>query len=149
MFWCTVNGRGIFHSTGIGYSNLAVHAAFLWALLIPFYWLMPGVPTLIFMQSLFLGVAAVPMYLIARHVLKDHRISLLLAAAFVLLPPIVSQNVNQVEEPSFMAVFLLFAFYFFQQEKFEWFIALAAVACLGRENVPLAIAMFGVYGLWL
>ena len=28
-------------------------------------------------------------------------------------------------------------------------IALAAVACLGRENVPLAIAMFGVYGLWL
>lgn len=149
MFWCTVNGRGVFHSTGIGYTNLAVHAAFLWALLIPVYWLIPGLPTLLFMQALFLSAAIVPMYLIARHVLKDHRASLIAAAAFGVLPPIASQYFNQVEEPSFIAVFLLFAFYFFQQEKFSWFMLFAGIACLGRENIPLAIIMFGVYAFWL
>lgn len=148
MFWWTLRGRP-FHNSGIGYSNLALHIAFLWVLLLPAYWLFSGVPVLIFMQSLFLGMTAVPVYLIARHVLKNHRTALVMAAAFILLPPIVSQHVNQVEEPAFAAVFLLFAFYFFIVERFGLFMLFSGIACLGRENIPLAIAMFGVYGLIL
>jgi uncharacterized membrane protein len=44
-------------------------------------------------------------------------------------------------------VFLLFAFYFYQTERFGVFMLFGALACLGRENVPLAIAMFGIYAL--
>lgn len=148
MFWWTIHGRP-FYATGIGFSNLGIHTAFLWAQLVPVYWLFPGIPTLLFMQTVFIGATAVPMYLIARHVLQEHRSSLLLATAFVLLPPIVSQNVNQVEEPSFMAIYLLFAFYFFLKEKFLWFMLFGVISCLGRENVPLAITMFGVYSALL
>jgi uncharacterized membrane protein len=146
MFWHTVRGD-FFYASATGGSNLAVHTAFLWALLIPAYWLIPGVPTLIFLQTLFLGICAWPVYLIARRVVQDHTAALILAAAFILLPPIVSQNVNQIEEPSFIAVFLLFAFYFYQMERFGPFMLFAGISCLGRENVPLAIAMFGVYAL--
>ena len=146
MFWHTVRGH-FFYASATGGSNLSVHAAFLWALLIPLYWLAPGVPTLLFLQTLFLGACAWPVYLIARRVVKDHVASVVLAATFILFPPIVSQNVNQIEEPSFIAVFLLFAFYFYQTEQFGLFMLFGAVACLGRENVPLTIAMFGVYAL--
>ncbi len=147
MFWWTIRGRP-FYASATGGSNLGVHTAFLWAQLIPFYWLFPGVPVLIFMQTLFLGICAWPMYLIARKLYDNHAAALLLATAFILLPPIVSQNVNQIEEPSFMAVYLLFTFYFFMTERFAWFMLFACLSCLGRENVPLAIAMFGVYALW-
>jgi uncharacterized membrane protein len=146
MFWWTVKGR-IFYCSELEYTNLGMHTAFQWVQLIPFYWLFPGVPTLIFMQSLALGAAAIPVYLIARHVLQDHRTALLMAAAFVLLPPIVSQNVNQVEEPAFLAVYLLFATYFFVAERFRLFLVFAFIACLGRENIALAIFMFGIYAL--
>lgn len=144
MFWYTVRGK-FFYATASGGSNLGVHAAFLWALLIPAYWLVPGVPTLIFLQTLFLGLCAWPVYLIARRIVEDHATSLLLAATFILLPPIVSQNVNQIEEPSFIGVFLLFTFYFYMQERFGLFMLFGAISCLGRENVPLAIAMFSAY----
>jgi len=148
MFWWTVKGR-IFYCSELEYTNLGMHTAFQWAQLIPIYWLFPGVPTLLFMQSLFLGATAIPVYLIARHVLQDHRAALLMAAAFILLPPIVSRNVYQVEEPSFFAIYLLFTCYFFITERFRLFLLFACIACLGRENIPLAIFMFGIYALIL
>lgn len=147
MFWHTVRGD-IFFASATGGSNLGVHAAFLWALLVPFYWLLPGVPTLIFLQTLFLGLCAWPTYLIARRIFDDHITALILAATFILLPPIVSQNVNQIEEPSFIAVFLLFTYYFFQTGRFGFFMLFGALSCLGRENIPLTIAMFGAYAFW-
>ena len=59
MFWWTVKGR-IFYSSELEYTNLGMHTAFQWAQLVPIYWLFPGVPTLIFMQTLFLGATATP-----------------------------------------------------------------------------------------
>ena len=115
----------------------------------PFYWLCPGWAILLFLQTVYLGLAAIPMYLIARHLFQQHRVAMLFTIGFMLVPPIVSQNVNQVEEPSFLLVFLLAAFYFFVTERFGWFLAFAFLACLGRENVSLAVVMFGIYALLL
>ena len=144
MFWWTLHGRP-FYASALGFSNFGIHSSLLWVQLLPIYWLFPGVKTLIFMQTVFLGICAVPMYLIAKQLLDDHRAALIFAAAFILFPSIVSQNVNQVEEPSFIAVYLLFAFYWFITQRFGLFMVFAFIACLGRENVPLAVAMFGVY----
>lgn len=144
MFWWTFRGRP-FYFAGRGYSNFGLHAEFLWLQLLPIFWLFPSASTLIFCQSVAIGAAGVPVYLIARRLCNDHKTALLLTMAFLLYPPIVSQHVNQVEAPSFIAVYLLFAFYFYLCERFVAFVVFAAIACLGRENVPLAISMFGVW----
>jgi len=73
--------------------------------------------------------------------------AVILATAFILLPPVVSQNLNQVQEPSFLPVVLLFVFYYFLERRFGMFMLLAALAVLNRENVPLAVAMFGIWAL--
>jgi uncharacterized membrane protein len=144
MFWWTIRGR-LFYVSQSGGSNLGVHAALLWAELIPIYWLFPGVPILIFMQTLSLGICAWPMYLIAREIFQDHKTALIAAGTFIFFPPIVSQNVNQIEEPSFVAVYLLFTFYYFMKGRFGLFLLFACISCLDRENMPLAVAMFGLY----
>lgn len=146
MFWWTFRGRP-FYFPGRGHSNFGLHAAFLWVQLLPVFWLVPSVKTLIFAQSLFIGLAGIPVYLMVRRLFQDHATSLMLTAAFLLFPPIVSQHVNQVEEPSFVLVYLMAALYFFVEGRWGWFMLLAAVSCLGRENVPLAVAMFGVVAL--
>jgi len=148
MFWWTMRGRPFFCSE-IGVTNFGMHAAYLWPLVVPAYWLVPGVPTLLFVQSLLLGAAGIPIYLIARDVVQEHGLSLILTAAFLLLPPFVSQHVNQIEEPPLIAVFILFAFYFHARQRFGLFLLFASIACLGRENVPLAVVMFGIYSLVL
>jgi len=144
MFWWTFRGKPFLFAPR-GYSILGVHAEFLWIQLLPVLWLFPGVPALIFMQSLAIGMAGVPLYLIARKLFGDHTTALLLMLAFLFFPPIVSQHVNQVEAAPFIAVYLLFAFYFYMCKRFGLFMLFAVIACLGRENVSLAIAMFGVY----
>ena len=144
MLWWCIRGR-LFYASQLDGSNLGLHTALLWVQIIPFYWLFPGEAVLMFMQSLFLGICAWPMYLIAREIFDDHKTALVAAATFIFFPSIVSQNVNQVEEPSFVAVYLLFAFYFFVKKRFAWFLLFGCIACLGRENVPLAVAMFGLY----
>ena len=146
MLWWTVHGRP-FYASALGFSNFGIHASFLWIQLLPLYWLLPGVGTLIFAQSLFLGLCAVPVYLIAKKLLGDTRPAICCAVAFLFLPPIVSQHVNQIEEPSFLAVYLPFAYYFFLERRFGAFLIFAFISCLGRENVSLAVAMLGVAAL--
>jgi uncharacterized membrane protein len=146
MFWWTFRGKPFFFASQ-GLSNFGLHAAFLWVQLLPVLWLFPSVPTLIFMQSVFLGLAGIPVYLIAHKLFDDHITALLLTLAFLMFPPIASQHVNQIEEPSFFAVYVLTTFYFYMTNRFRWFMVFALISCLGRENVPLAIATFGVLAL--
>ena len=153
MMWSTLHGRP-FYLNCMAFpgqqqllSNFAIHAAYFWVFLFPIYALAASPYTLLFLQSLFLGLAAVPAYRIARSLLHDDWAAVLLAMAFVLLPPVASQNLNQVQEPSFLPFFLLFAFYYFLQRRFVPFMIWALLSCLNRENVPLAIAMFGFWAL--
>jgi uncharacterized membrane protein len=153
MLWWTLHGKPFLIAAMITsesakpISNLAAHAAYFWVFILPFYALFPGPSILFFLQALALGMAAVPMYLIARKLLEDEVAAVLLAAAYLLLPPLVSQNLNQVQEPCFLPVLLLFVFYFFLERRYGLFLSFSAVALLNRENVPLAIMMFGVWAL--
>jgi len=139
--------RGNFFPHPIGGSNFGYHPVFLWIPTAGIFWLIPTVPTLLFLQTLLLGLAAIPVYLLARHLRTGHCVALVLAAAFLLFPPIVSANLNQIQEPPLYTVYLLCAFYFFARERFGWFMLFAAIACLGRETVSVAIAMFGMVAL--
>ena len=111
----------------------------------PVYWIFPSIVTLLFLQSLFIAAAGIPMFLIARRVLRDDFAALCIAAAFLLFPTIASQHVNSIHDTQFIIVSLLFAFYFYYMERFGWFVGCAALSCLGKENVPLTLMVFGVY----
>ena len=153
MMWSTLHGHPFridcraFVGQQNPVSNFAMHAAYFWVLLFPAYALAASPYTLIFLQSLFLGLSAIPAYRIARRLLQDDWAAVLLALAFVALPPVVAQNFNQVQEPSFLPFFLLFAFYYFLEKRLGAFMVWAFLSCLNRENVPLAIAMFGFWSL--
>lgn len=147
LMWHTLHGNPFYVCGWGGRNFLGFHAEFIWLMLLPVYALAPGVHTLLFLQTLATGVAAWPAFLIVRRVLQDEIAAVLLAATFVMLPPIVSQNVNQLHNGPFLLPFLLFAFYFFIERKVRPFLLFAFLACLNRENVALAVAMFGFWAL--
>lgn len=146
MFWWTMRGRP-FYFGAYEENYFSLHASFYYLLVAPFYWLVPGVPTVWFLQVFVLGLSAIPMYLLARHCLEHKTGALVATAAYLFYPPIVAQCLGQLQDQSYLPFVLLFAVYFFVQRNFGRFVLLTVLTCLGREVLALVVCMFGLWAL--
>jgi uncharacterized membrane protein len=145
ILWWMIHGHPYRCSLFPGVSYLGIHAEFFWLALTPIYALVPRVYTLMFCQSLALGLTAVPVYLIVRRLWSNEVAGALMGMAFTFVPSIASGNLNQVHPVPYIPVFLLSAFYFFMERRLGLFALFAGLACLVRENVSLGVCMFGVW----
>jgi len=143
-FWGSIHGK-FFPCFSLEMSFFGDKASYILILLWPIYWLFPSTETLLFLQSIFITLAGVPIYFIALRSLRDHFAALAITFAFLLFPTIVSQHVNTIHDTQFIVVFLLWAFYFYEGGDFRLFALFCGLSCLGKENVPLTIMVFGVY----
>jgi len=114
-------------------------------LLVPFYWIYPHVETLLILQSLFLGLGALPLYLLSRKKLKNEIIALIISCSYLLYVPLEAINLidfhfNVIAIPS-----LLFAFYFLENNKYSYFTLFSILAVMCREEIALIIFMMGAY----
>ncbi len=115
-------------------------------LLIPFYCFFKHPLTLLILQTIILGLSAWPIYLIAKQTINKNW-GIIIALAWLLNPLV--QNINLFEF-SFLplAIFLiLWAIYFYQNQKYYPFIILSLLALLVREDVALVIFMFSILAI--
>jgi len=146
VLWSTLHGR-LAHNLTLDSCHFGDHCAFLLLALVPFYWLVPRTETLLVLQSLALASCIVPAFLLARHWLRDEAAGLMAAAAVACHPAIASQLVNQVHAPQFGLPALVWAVWLLERRRFVPFMIAAALACFGKENVTLAVFMFGTVAL--
>jgi uncharacterized membrane protein len=145
IMWWMINGHPFRFSVMGEVNYLGLHVELFWPLLTPIYALAPGVPMLLFCQSLALGLTAWPVYLIVRR-LWDHEVAgVLMGTAFIFMPAIAGGNLNQIHPVPYIPVFLLSAYYGFLEQRLGVFVVFATLACLVRENVSLGVGMFGVW----
>ncbi len=142
--WYTLHGK-LFYSVFHGRSHFAMHAGYLGLLFVPFYALVPSVPTLLFVQSALIVSSGWPFYLIARHVLQEHRCALLLTIAYLFYPTVVTNHVDQLHFEPLALPFLMGAAYFFFTERLRLFLIFGFLAMLGQENIPFTIGFFSAY----
>jgi len=146
VFWNSSFGR-FFEFSIHPHSYFGDHFTPFIILLLPAYSLFRSPIALLFLQSLFIALSAVPVYLITKEVFKKHinkSIIGLCASLFFLINPII-WNINFFEFHivSFSIFFLLFAFYFYQIKKFFYFIVSLILALSIREDVSPVVFMFG------
>jgi len=147
IFWSSLHGQFFWHFY-IDRSYFAMHQELLLFAIWPLYALLPTPKTLFLVQSFCIAISAVPMFCIARRVLKDEWSALACALALIMFPSVVSQNVNQLHTSQWVLPLLLAAFWFFLKADFRWFTAFCVLAALGKENTPLTLLMFVPYALW-
>ena len=143
LFWSTLHGR-LFYNYSVDRNHLADHASFFLFLILPIYALVPGVATLLLLQTLSIGSAGIPFFLIARRWVRPWP-GLILTAAFLLHPAVVSQNVNQIHDTPFALPFLLWAFWFLERKEFRKFLLFFLLASIVKETVLATLLLFGVY----
>lgn len=147
VFFNTSFGR-LFQMSIHPQSYLGDHFELFILFLTPIYYLFKSPLTLLFLQSLFLGLTAWPVYLIAKKVFKDVKNSYLyslIIVCIVLLNPIFwNINLFDFHILPFAIFFLLFAFYFYLTQNFLLYIIFLLIALTVREDVSLVVVMFGV-----
>ncbi len=146
--WNTFRGRAFVLTDPNGteiISRLAFHADFILIALAPLYRIWPDPRMLLLVQTLVVSAGAVFVFLIAKNVLKEKKISLLLSILFLLNPSIQHANLFDFHAVTLVTTFLLGAFYFLQEKKYLWFLFFALLSGLTKENIWLVVSFLGLY----
>ncbi|HEX8966216.1 MAG TPA: DUF2079 domain-containing protein [Patescibacteria group bacterium] len=149
--WNTVHGR-FFQLTNPDGTNiisrLAFHADFILVLLAPFYLFWQDPRMLLLIQTIVSAFGAIFMYLIAKQLLKNKNISLIIAVAFLLNPSLEYANLYDFHAVTLATTFFLMAFYFLKSKKYMLYCLSLILAALTKEQVWVVSALFGIYTIF-
>lgn len=146
--WNTTHGR-IFTLTDPNGTNiisrLAFHADFILILISPLYFIWSHPKMLLVLQSVVLGLGAIFIYLLARSVLKNKNLSLVLSLAYLINPLVGFVNLYDFHPVALTTTFFLGAFYFLKQKKYILFLIFLILASIAKEQVWVITGLIGLY----
>jgi uncharacterized membrane protein len=127
-------------------SHFGRHFSPIFFLLLPFYLLYQQPSTLLVLQSLALGGAAIPLYLFARRRLGSSPVALVFALLYLASPATHDVNtVNEFHELAFVVPLIFLAFYAIETDRWP----LYAISVLGmlmvKEDVALEVIALGLF----
>jgi uncharacterized membrane protein len=140
LLWNTLHGV---HGISANREYFGEHAEFILYPLLPIYALFPRPETLLVLQSLFLGGAAVPLYLLSKRWLGSAWQPVVLVGAFLLFPAVHGPNFYDFHFLTLSIFFVLWAAYFFVRARWFafWPAVVLALAC--REDVSVGAIAIG------
>lgn len=145
LMWNTIHGNFLYSSIrgGIIFKD---HIFAILLLLSPIYAIFQHPATLLFLQSLFLGLGALPIYILAKENL-NRPAACAFAFLYLIYPPVWYANLYDFHPEVLLTVILPWAFLCFNRGKFKWFLISMGLALLCKEDVSLIIFMFGIYAI--
>ena len=142
--WNTLHGRIFTMSTADGnVSRLGTHADFILILLSPLYLLWNNVRMLLVFQSLALGMGAIPVYYLAKKILKNKLVSFGLVLLYLMNPGMQWANVYDFHGVVLAIPFLLAAFYFSYTKNWLWYWVFFFLALITKEEISLFLVVMG------
>jgi uncharacterized membrane protein len=145
--WATAHGDilSVTDLHGEQISRLGAHFDPILAGFAPLWWLWPDPTLLLVAQACAIALGAWPVYLLARKHLGSERAGAGFALAYLLYPPTQWLALNEFHAVALATPLLLAAFWFLDEDRLVPFAVVAALACLTKEQVPLAVAALGVW----
>ncbi len=129
-------------------SHFAVHISPIYYLLLPFYMLFPSPITLQIGQALILASGMLPVYLLAKHFRLPYKYTVLLALFYAAHPAVSAGCSYDLHENCFLLPLLLWLFYCYETGRKRWFLIVAVLILLVKEDAAAFLAIFGVYLLF-
>ena len=136
LIYNTIQGK-FMYSDIKGSTTLGDHLELATLLFIPFY--------LLGLQTLLIGLGALPIYWQARDSLGDSSFVWLLPLAYLLYLPTVNITFQGYYPIALCITPLLFAVYYLIRDRYPLFLLFLGLAMLCQENIYLVAAFFGLY----
>jgi len=138
--------------------RMAIHNDLMLVLFAPFYFIHAGPETLLVIQSIVLGLGAIAVYLLTKHVLEyganNNRfvrfslLPLVFSAAYLLYSPMQRANIFDFHAVTLAVPILLFMYYFWVRKKYWASGLLLILSLLTKEQVALTTLFFGGFILF-
>ncbi len=118
----------------------------LFLLVLP-YALSPSPFTLVVIQTWAIAFAAVPIYRLAQRLLKSDLIAFAFALVFLLHPATQGVNWFDFHAEAFLLLTLPAALYFYEREKWKWFLAFVILSLAAMEMATVLVGVFAIGAL--
>jgi uncharacterized membrane protein len=128
-------------------SHFRRHATLISYVFVPLYLIRPGAATLLVLQSVVQGLAAIPLFLFARRRIGE-RAAALVAALYLLHPALQQSNLFEVHYVKFGAFFLWTTLWLLDSGKHRWALLAAFLTLTLREDVATWVILLGLWGLF-
>jgi uncharacterized membrane protein len=153
VVWNTAHGR--WFETSLGRSNntelvgsyLGNHVRPILLLLAPLYRLWPDPRLLLVLQSVALGIAAIPLYWIARRQTGDVMAALIVACGYLAYPALGFINLFDFHPIVFSVPFVFLAYWAMLEERSRLFWGAVCLSLFTKEELVIPIAMWGLVNL--
>lgn len=145
--WSTAHGRPlqVTNLRGEQVNRLAAHFDPLLAAFAPLWWIWPSPHMLLAAQAILIALGALPVFWLARKHLGSEHAALGFALAYLLFPATEWLTLNEFHPVALACPFLLFAFWYLDEERLVPFAAFAILAMSTKEEIPLVVAGLGVW----
>jgi uncharacterized membrane protein len=134
----TVMGRDLFGD----------HTSFILLLAVPLYWVHDAPQTLLVLQAILLGGAALPIYALARHLLADSALATLLAFAYLCNPALQQGDLEQFHPEAFLTFTIAVAILAAVRSRRRLLWVAVAASLLVKEDTAALIVPLGLWVAW-
>ncbi len=145
--WNTAHGHVLQMTSGDGrqISRLAAHFDPILAAFAPLWWIWPSPEMLLAAQAVAVAVGALPVFRLARKHLGSERSGLAFALVYLLYPATEWLTLNEFHPVALACPFLLFAFWYLDEDRLVPFSVFAVLAMTTKEEVGLVVAGMGAW----
>ena len=147
IVWSTVHGHPLqmTDTGGEQISRLGAHTDVLLAAFAPLWVVWPDPSLLLVTQAVVVALGALPVFWLARKHLGSQRAALGFALAYLLYPPVQWLVLDDFHAVALACPFLLFAFWYVDEDRLVPFAVFAALAVLTKEEIGFVVAGIGVW----
>jgi uncharacterized membrane protein len=148
--WTTVNKGKLFYYTielpaNPSGSFMGTHFSPILFLVLPVYAIFQSPCTLLVLQSIVLGLGALPVYWIAKKQFNDRLSAVGLAVAYLFYPALQSVNTFDFHTEAFIPLFFLMTFHYIEEKKWFKGLLFALLTLSTIEFAPILILFLGGY----
>ena len=131
--------------TVMGKNLFGDHTSFIFLFLVPLDWIYPHTAALLVIQAVVIAAGAIPIYLLAQHLLKSTVLATCFAAAYLLSPALQQGNLEQFHVEAFEASLLALTIYAAVVWRPRLLLVAIALLLLTKQDIGLYTIPIGLW----
>ena len=145
--WNTAHGHFLQMTSGDGrqISRLAAHFDPILSAFAPLWWIWPSPEMLLVVQAVLVSLGALPVFWLANKHLRSERAALGFALVYLLYPATQWLTLNEFHPVALATPFLLFAFWYLDEDRLVPFAIFAVLAMTTKEEIGFVVAGIGIW----
>lgn len=111
----------------------------------PFFWIWNNINILYIIQTVFIALGAIPLFLYAKERLGSSFLAVSVALSFLLYPALQNLNLDQYHSEAITVFFVILTVFFLLKKNFSLFYAFLIISLLGKDEVAVTAVFIGLF----